>query len=174
MAENKEQNQEEKKEAKLPIQKILTAAFVAVNLGVSGFGAYLVYSSTIGWKEPTVTESSIQLDEAYRYREESQTVPYVYTLDKFVVNLGGVPRRSVRLEVNLDMLGREAFEEVMSVENRARVKDRIVSLLNDRNFAELESIQGKLFLKDKIAMEVNRILDKGVVKDVYFTDFVVQ
>ena len=173
MADKKDQGQEVKKESKLPVQKILTAAFVLINLGVTGFGTYLVYASTIGWKAPTLTEQSIQLDPAFVFNEEN-AVPYVYTLDKFTVNLGGEPKRTVRLEVNLHMLGRDAFEEVMLSENRARVRDRIVRMLNEKNFSELESIQGKLFLKDKIAMEVNSILNKGVVKDVYFTDFVVQ
>lgn len=173
MSDNKEKAPEGKKESKLPVQKILTALFVFVNLGVTGFGTYLVYASTIGWTAPTLTEDSIKVDPSFMFNEEN-AVPYVYTLDKFTVNLIGEPKRTVRLEVNLHMLGRDAFEEVMLSENRARVRDRIVSALNEKNFTELESIQGKLFLKDKIAMEVNTILNKGVVKDVYFTDFVVQ
>jgi flagellar protein FliL len=173
MSDKKEAGSEAKTESKLPVQKILTALFVVANLGITSFGTYLVYASTIGWKEPTITEESIKVDPAFMFNEEN-AVPYVYTLDKFTVNLEGEPRRTVRLEVNLHMLGRDAFEEVMLSENRARVRDRIVRLLNDKNFTEIESIQGKLFLKDKIAMEVNTILNKGVVKDVYFTDFVVQ
>ncbi len=173
MAEKKDQAQEEKKQSKLPVQKILTALFVVINLGITGFGSYLVYASTMGWKAPTLTEASIQVDPSFLFNEEN-AVPYVYTMDKFTVNLTGEPRRTVRLEVNLHMLGRDAFEEVMLTDNRARVRDRIVRLLNEKNFSEIESIQGKLFLKDKIAMEVNTILNKGVVKDVYFTDFVVQ
>ncbi len=173
MADKKGQGQEEKKESKLPLQKIFTALFIVVNLGVTGAGAYLVYASTIGWTSPTITEDSIKLDPSYIYNDEGG-VPYIYTLDKFTVNLGGEPRRSVRMEVNLDMLGKDAFEEVMLSDNRARIRDRIIRLLNDKTFYDLESIQGKLFLKDKIAMEVNSILNKGVVKDVYFTDFVVQ
>jgi flagellar FliL protein len=90
------------------------------------------------------------------------------------VNLGGEPKRTIRLEVNLQMLGKDGFEEVMEPENRAKARDKIVRVLNDQVFNDLESIQGKLFLKDKIAMEVNGILHKGVVKDVFFSDFVVQ
>lgn len=172
MAE-KEAEKSEKKESKLPVQKILTAVFVVFNLGVMGFGTYLVYSSTLGWEPPKITEESIKIDPIFQFKEES-SIPYVYTMDKFTVNLNGEPKRTIRLEVNLNMLGREDFEEVMDSYNRARVRDRIVRLLNDKTFSELESIQGKLFLKDKIAMEVNSLLNKGVVKDVYFTDFVVQ
>ncbi|MFN9069116.1 MAG: flagellar basal body-associated protein FliL, partial [Bdellovibrionales bacterium] len=132
-----------------------------------------VYASTLGWETPQITESSIKIDPRYQYTEKAG-IPYVYTMEKFTVNLNGEPRRTIRLEVNLNMLGKHDFEEVMNFDNRARVRDRILQLLNDKSFAELESIQGKLFLKDKIAMEVNTILNKGVVKDVYFTDFVVQ
>ena len=72
------------------------------------------------------------------------------------------------------LLGKEGFEEVMEPENRAKARDRIVRMLNEKNFTDLDSIQGKLFLKDKIAGEVNGILRRGVVKDVFFSDFVVQ
>ena len=105
---------------------------------------------------------------------EADPGPLVYTMDKFTVNLGGEPKRTIRMEVNLQMLGQEGFEEVMEPENRAKARDRIVSILNEKEFSDLESIQGKLFLKDRIAMEVNTLLQRGVVKDVYFSDFVVQ
>jgi flagellar FliL protein len=172
MAEKKSEEKEQPKK-KLPIQKILTGLFIVINLSVTGFGAYLVYASTLGWETPQITESSIKIDPRYQYAEKAG-IPYVYTMEKFTVNLNGEPRRTIRLEVNLNMLGKHDFEEVMNFDNRARVRDRILQLLNDKSFAELETIQGKLFLKDKIAMEVNTILNKGVVKDVYFTDFVVQ
>ena len=100
--------------------------------------------------------------------------PLVYTMDKFTVNLGGEPKRTIRLEVNLEMLGKEGFEEIVDTDNRAKARDKIVRILNDNTFNDLETIQGKLFLKDRIATDINSLLDKGVVKDVYFSEFVVQ
>jgi flagellar FliL protein len=172
MAEQKKGSEASDK-PKMPMQKILTFAFVFFNLSVTSAGAFLVYSSTLGWESPLITEASIKIDPQFQYTS-IENVPYVYTMEKFTVNLSGEPKRTIRLEVNLNMLGKQDFEEVMDFDNRARVRDRIVQLLNDKSFSELESIQGKLFLKDKIAMEVNTILNKGVVKDVFFTDFVVQ
>lgn len=153
--------------------KIFQIIFAVINLAVVGGGAYLVYASTIGWENPKITEEQVEREMAST-QTEVETGPMIYTLDKFTVNLGGEPKRTIRLEVNLQMLGKEGFEEVMEPENRAKTRDRIVKILNDEEFANLESIQGKLFLKDKIATEVNEILVKGVVKDVFFTDFVVQ
>ncbi|MEQ1722573.1 MAG: flagellar basal body-associated FliL family protein, partial [Pseudobdellovibrio sp.] len=88
------------------------------------------------------------------------------------VNLSGMPKRTIRLQVNLDMISPVAFQEIMDFDNRAKARDKIVRILNEKTFDDLETIQGKLFLKDKIVAEVNQVLDKGLVKDVYFTDFV--
>jgi flagellar FliL protein len=165
-----EGGQPEKKPAKTGL--ILQIVFAVVNLGVMGGGGYLVYASTIGWNSPSISEEHAEAELASV--AEADPGPLVYTMDKFTVNLGGEPKRTIRMEVNLQMLGQEGFEEVMEPENRAKARDRIVSILNEKEFSDLESIQGKLFLKDRIAMEVNTLLQRGVVKDVYFSDFVVQ
>ncbi|WP_374035144.1 flagellar basal body-associated protein FliL [Bdellovibrio bacteriovorus] len=147
--------------------------FAVLNLAVMGAGGYMVYASTMGWESPKITEEDADRELA-SVSDEADLAPLVYTMDKFTVNLGGEPKRTIRLEINLQMLGKEGFEEVMEPENRAKARDRIVRLLNEKPFSDLDSIQGKLFLKDKIAGEVNGILRRGVVKDVFFSDFVVQ
>ncbi|NUN06936.1 MAG: flagellar basal body-associated FliL family protein [Bdellovibrio sp.] len=152
---------------------ILQIVFAVLNLSVIGGGAYMVYASTIGWESPKITEEMAGRELA-SLGESEDFSPLVYTMDKFTVNLDGQPKRTIRIEVNLQMLGKEGFEEVMEPENRAKARDRIVRMLNEKNFTDLDSIQGKLFLKDKIAGEVNGILRRGVVKDVFFSDFVVQ
>lgn len=151
---------------------ILQILFAVLNLSVIGVGAYLVYASTIGWHNPKISEE--EAHEELASTAEEDPGPLVYTMDKFTVNLGGEPKRTIRLEINLQMLGKNGFEEVMEPDNRAKARDKIVRLLNDNAFADVETIQGKLFLKDKIAMEVNSILHRGIVKDVFFSDFVVQ
>lgn len=166
------------KQAQAPAPKrnlgmILQVAFAVLNIAVMGAGGYMVYASTMGWENPKITEEEAERDLAST-SNEADFSPLVYTMDKFTVNLGGEPKRTIRLEVNLQMLGKEGFEEVMEPENRAKARDRIVRLLNEKAFSDLDSIQGKLFLKDKIAGEVNGILRRGVVKDVFFSDFVVQ
>jgi flagellar FliL protein len=153
--------------------RILTVVFAVLNLGVIGGGAYLVYASTLAWQSPKITEEMLQTDMASK-SEDERYAPYIFTMDKFTVNLGGEPKRTIRLEVSLQMLGKEGYEEIMSPDSRAKARDMIVRVLNDKTFSELESIQGKLFLKDTIAMEVNAVLKEGIVKDVFFSDFIVQ
>ena len=152
------------------IKKILVGLAVTINFGVLGLGTYWVFISTLGYDSPVLTESKMR--EPASLKEKFADAPMIYTMDKFVVNLAGMPKRTIRLQVNLDMIGPDAFQEIMDFDNRAKARDRIVRILNEKTFADLESIQGKLFLKDKIVEEVNHLLARGLVKDVYFTDFV--
>ncbi len=151
---------------------ILQIVGAVLCLAVSGGGAYLTYASTIGWESPKITEDQLQRNVASSENEVKE--PFIYTMDKFTVNLGGEPKRTIRLEVNLEMLGKDGFEEVINTENRAKARDRIVRILNEQAFGDLESIQGKLFLKQSISAEINGILKKGIVKDIYFSEFIVQ
>ncbi|MBY0555299.1 flagellar basal body-associated FliL family protein [bacterium] len=152
------------------LKKLVVAVLVTLNVAVLGLGSYWVYISTIGYDYPKVTESSLR--EPASLKDKFDQAPMIYTMDKFVVNLSGMPKRTIRLQVNLDMISPVAFQEIMDFDNRAKARDKIVRILNEKTFDDLETIQGKLFLKDKIVAEVNQVLDKGLVKDVYFTDFV--
>lgn len=152
------------------VKKILTGLLIAVNFSVLGIGTYWTYLGTVGHHPTMMTEKKLRQPSSLA--EKFDKAPMVYTMDQFVVNLSGMPKRTVRVQVNLDMIGPEAFQEIMDFENRAKARDRIVRILNDKSFDDLETIQGKLFLKDRIVEEVNKVLSKGLVKDVYFTDFI--
>jgi flagellar FliL protein len=177
MSENKDDGKKEKKA--LNVMLIAQIAFAVVNLGVLGYGGYMVYAATLGWRAPQITETELrELREKTAKDNSAEVGPLVYTMDKFIVNLAGDPlrdpKRTISMEVNLEMLNKEGFEEVLNTENRAKARDRIIQILGSKYYAELETIQGKLFLKDQIATEISSLLDKGVVKDVYFSNFVVQ
>ena len=167
MAEKEDKAPEQKKD-KSGLFKLL---FMVVNFAVVGGGAALTYMSTIGYQSPVINEftEEAKLQEMRLYMEQN---PIVYTMEPFTVNLNGRPKRTIRLEMSIEMLSEEGFEELITQGGKAR--DEIVNILNNKRFEDLESIQGKLFLKDQIARRVNSYLERGVVKDIYFSDFVVQ
>lgn len=165
--EEKEGNGEEKKDN----SGLLKLVFLLVNLIVTGGGAALTYFNTLGYQEPIISEytEEAKLEEMRLYMEEN---PIVYTMEPFTVNLRGRPKKTIRMEMSVEMLSEDGFEELIRMGGKAR--DEIVHILNGKKFSELESIQGKLFLKDQIARRINTYLKRGVVKDIYFSDFVVQ
>lgn len=152
-------------------KKILTFAFMGLNLAVLGVGTYLVYVSTLG-----VKSKSISNDEAEReiasFEETLRGEPVLYTMPSFNTNLDGVPRRLIQLELSLEMMDEEGYEEVIGISPQAR--DSIMRILNSKSFTDVETVQGKLHLKNQIVAELNGALKKGVVKNVYFSKLVVQ
>ncbi len=171
MADDKKNEGADKKK-KPDLKALMLFGFMGVNLALVSLGAYLTYASTLGWHAPKITEEDLA-SKAEMEKNELH-VPLLYTMDKFTVNLSGEPARMIRLEVNLEMLSKDGFEEVMNPDVKTRARDKILQILNNKNYSEIESIQGKLFLKDQITSEINNLLYQGVVKEVFFSDFIVQ
>lgn len=174
VAEEQEQNQEpakaKKKFSLKGLFRSLPMLLMVINVFAMGIGGYLAYLGTIG-----MTPESIKEDKAREliYNEEVfEGKPITYSLDPFTVNLAGDSERIVQIKVTLEMLDENGFEEVVSMGAHAR--DTIVHILNGKSFDELQSIQGKLFLKDEITVALNEQLNESFIKDIYFSRFVLQ
>lgn len=155
----------------LDIKKLMLMAFIVVNFVTVGGGAYLVYGATLGYQPKVVSEAQLAkaLEQA---RAELQDEPVLYAMDTFNTNLNGLPRKFIRLEVSVEMYSKEGFEELVT--NELQSRDAVMHILNGKTFAELETVQGKLHLKNEIVARLNELLHRGVVKNVYFTKFQVQ
>lgn len=156
---------------KRDLGKILTFVYIALNTLAMVAGTLMVYVSTIGHESKAAT--SQELEKEYdELRAKLETGPVLYSMEPFNTNLNGVPRRLIRVEVNLEMLDAEGFEEVITMGAQAR--DTIMKILGQKTFNDVESVQGKLHLKNDIIAGLNSMLSRGVVRNVYFSDFVVQ
>jgi len=170
MAEEKKDEQVTAPRA-LPVKLIMTGIFVLLNLAVSGGGAALVYMSTLGFERHPITEEeeSEKIDMA---KSRDEYLPILYTMEPFTINMSGKPNRTMRTVISFEMLDERGFEEIVRL--GAQPKDQIVRLLGSKTFHDVESVQGKLLLKDQIVAIVNKQLKEGVIKDIYFNEFVVQ
>jgi flagellar protein FliL len=151
--------------------KILALLFVILNLVGGGGAAFVIYKSTIGYVADPIGEQITREKyvERINYFDEK---PIIYTMDPFVINLNGQPAKTIQLELSLEMLSEVGYEEVIT--RTTETRDKIVKILNEKSYPDLETIQGKLILKDQIIVAINQYLSSGVVKGVYFTNFVVQ
>lgn len=153
------------------LQKLFGFLFAGLNVAVLGGGMYLVYASTLGVNNPSTTEKDAKV-EVEKFEESLRGDPVLYAMEPFNTNLDGVPRRLVRTEVHLEMLDEEGYEEVIT--KSAQARDSIMRILNSKTFNDVETVQGKLHLKNQIMGDLNAFLEKGIVKNVYFSEFVVQ
>ncbi len=152
-------------------KKLFSFAFVGINLTALGVGTYLVYMATLGVHAQAVSNEQAERELA-SFEESLRGDPVLYTMSPFNTNLDGVPRRLIRLDLSLEMMDEEGYEEVIGIVPQAR--DSIMRILNAKSFDDVETVQGKLHLKNQIIGELNSALRKGVVKNVYFNELVVQ
>ncbi len=93
-------------------------------------------------------------------------------LGEFVVNVQHQRSlRIVRTEISLEMVGGDPVETLER--NRPKIRDAIISVLRGSGEEAIEDPTAS-DLKEQIAGEVNRILGEEKVRNVFFTEFVVQ
>ncbi len=148
-------------------------AVAGLNIIATVVGAYFTFMAL---QDPLVIKpekTEMGTEEFLVYNNIFQDKPILYTLEPFTVNLGHLESdRVVQVELNLEMQDEKSYEEVVS--KSALVRDTIVKVLAQRDHMELATVQGKLFLKDDLSTEINKQLNYGLIKGVYFTRFIVQ
>ena len=97
----------------------------------------------------------------------------MYPLESFTLNLlseGGARyvKCTMQLEQNTDLLQPELDKKT------AIIRDVVIRTLTSKTFEEISTAKGKERLKDELVGKINEILTDGFVKNIYFTDFVVQ
>jgi flagellar FliL protein len=100
-------------------------------------------------------------------------VGLMYPLEGFTVNLlSESGRRFLKCEINLELEGEELSPELDT--KKPVFRDIIIRILSSKSLEEISTIKGKEKLKEQIVNDLNTRLKDGKVKNVYFTDFVVQ
>lgn len=123
---------------------------------------------------PTAKEASAGGSSESTPSDASLTeVGLMYPLDGFTVNLlSESGRRYLKVEMNLEIEGEELSAELDT--KKPVLRDIIIRILSSKSLEEISTIKGKEKLKEQIVNELNMHLKDGKVKNVYFTDFVVQ
>lgn len=155
------------------MNKLLLIALAVFNLLGLGGGAALTY---LAISEPLVqkpVKTDMSTEEFLLHHKIFNDKPIIYTLDPFTVNLANVEEdKKVLIEVNIELNDEKSFQEV--VDSSAIVRDAVVTILAKHEHADIATIQGKLSLKDEIALSVNKHLKTSMIRGVYFTKFFVE
>ncbi len=137
---------------------------VVVLVAAVGVAAYLLGARSVQNQEAAAAE----VEEV----EKEQVGPMVDISD-FIINiLDKNETRYLKASVTLELENEETVAEVN--QRMPQIRDSIILLVGNKTFAELNDLQGKLQLRAEIIARLNKILTKGKVKGIYFTEFVVQ
>jgi flagellar FliL protein len=143
---------------------IAVIAFLIVAVVGSSFVTYLMFrgSSTEtgagSWAEKEVTEMGPTFDAG-----------------EFLLNLTSINRtqpRFIRTEIVLEASDKKV---VADLETRTpQVRDTIISLIRARTYEQLSEPAGMELLRLEIMKNMNTLLSKGEVTNVYFVDLIIQ
>jgi flagellar FliL protein len=163
MAEEKEEvkDADEEQAPKKPKLKLIIIAAVVVLIAAGSFIGYSAYTKR---KAAAKVES-----------KKAEEVSIICPLQSFVVNLmdsKGVGKRYLKVTIQLEV-GKDE-DRLLIESHNPQIRDTILLLLSSQTLKEINTMEGKLELKQTLLSRMKQILGDGVVHRIYFTEFVVQ
>ena len=163
---------EEEKEAKQAEEtagggkgKLLLVLLLLLSLLIGGgAGAYFFLFA----------KKSEEEEETPKPTVSPEAVGVMYKLEPaFIVNLAD-PELTMyaRVSLTLEVSSPEVITEVQKRE--PIIRDAIIEILSNKTSRELRSPEGREQLKLEIIKRINTVLVQGGIRNVYFTEFVVQ
>jgi flagellar FliL protein len=160
--------------APAPRSTLMNVLLVLVLVLIAGVGGYFAQKLISGNSERMVPSTPPQTQPAAKTMQPVPlAVGVMMPLEPFMVNLARTKgSRILKVTVTLELNNPAVQPEVE--DNRQKIMDSILVLLSSKTFEDVYSIQGKFKLKDEITTRVNRFLAMGHVKEVYFSEFLIQ
>ncbi len=160
--------------APAPRNSLMNLLLVLVLVLVAGVGGYFAQELITGNSQSVAPSPSMQTQPAASAQSPvAPAVGVMIPLEPFMVNLARTKgSRILKVTVTLELNNPAVQPEVE--DNRQKIMDSILVLLSSKTFEDVYSIQGKFKLKDEITTRVNRFLAMGHVKEVYFSEFLIQ
>lgn len=154
--------------------KLLSLLLVALVAGLAaGGGVAAVMYFGGGAKNAEAAQGE---EGEAKHDAKPPVVSAVIGFEPFVVNLAD-PSGDRYLKVSLRVVANdahvaEAFEK--DELTKARVRDRIISVLTSKMFGDISNPTGKEALRRELAKEINTVLPHDAVQEVLFVEFAIQ
>ena len=166
MAEEKE-NQEQQQEKSGEKKKLIIILIPVLLLALLG-GSFSAYKTFFAKEEKEKPPEKIA-NEIKKAEEQGVELE----VGTFVANLADKDAdRYIKVTIIMEVQDEKVKEE--ATKRMPQIKDAINTLLFTKTSEELKSPEGIEKLKEEIIRRTNAILPLGGVKDVYFTEFIIQ
>lgn len=146
---------------------IIVGLVLFLLMGTMGAGFFVLWNKISQIPQHSASAGAMPVEE------EETTIGPLYHLDTMIVNLadqGG--KRYLRVTMALEVSEQEV---VATLENRLpQVRDAVLSILPTKTYDDVSTTDGKIALRIEVMEKINSLLARGNVKNLYFTEFVVQ
>lgn len=104
---------------------------------------------------------------------DTREMGVVFPMDVIVVNIANTQgTRYLRAGVSFELAGEELEAEVEK--RKPQLADMIIMVLSSKELEDLYDVEGKSQIRKEILEKANDKLLTGKIKNVYFTEFVIQ
>jgi len=155
---------------------IIVIALLVVILIGGGAAAFLMLG---GSHEEAAAPTQTQDVKAEKKKSSSKkstdhlAIGPMYPMAQFVVNLlSESGNRFLKVAVDLELSDPKLQPEMDH--KKSLIRDIIIRTFSSKTFEEISTLKGKDKLKEEVLDKINENLSDGQVKNIYFTDFVVQ
>lgn len=94
-------------------------------------------------------------------------------VESFTVNLtGNEGSHYAKVDIAIEVANDFVKDEINKL--KPKIRDFIVITLSSKSYEQIMSADGVEFLREEIRNKINGYLTKGEIKDIYFTNFIVQ
>ncbi len=152
---------------KPPGNNKLILIIVAVNVvALGGIGAFIF----LGGGGDTAEAADVPAEEM---EVSFEGPPTLVSFDPFIVNLNEPSAsRYLKLSLSIEVPGDKAVEAVEG--RKAPIRHVVLSYLAGLSFSDTQGAEAKQMIQEALTKQMNESLKKDVVKQVYFTEFVIQ
>ena len=162
---DEEEKDETPEEAPKKKSKIMFFGIIGLVVLLAGGGGFFAYTKFMKPK-PVVNKAELK-------KKQEKKIGEMLPLDPFIVNLSD-PRgkRYLKLKITLELGPNTNSEKVTPY--MPKIRDMVIMLLTSLTFDEVMTPEGKIRVRDELFERFNLILRPNRIKNIYFTNFVVQ
>lgn len=166
MADEKENVEGEGQEAPKKKSKLLFFIILGVVILLLGGGGFFAYTKFLAPKPAVETETAEKA-------EPQSPIGEMFALEPFVVNLADPQgKRYLKLKIEIELESPLAVEKATKV--APKLRDMVIMMLTSLSFEEVMTPEGKIRIRDELLERFNQIMRPDRIKNIYFTEFVVQ
>jgi flagellar FliL protein len=109
--------------------------------------------------------------DGHKKEETKDTKATLVSLEPFVLNLAEQGRF---LKVSMQFELADQSDQQLFADSTPQIRDSVITLMSSKSAESVSSAEGKFQLKDELLLRTNQALGKDVLKNLYFTEFVMQ
>ncbi|MCP4368304.1 MAG: flagellar basal body protein FliL [Deltaproteobacteria bacterium] len=147
---------------------VLIGVFLLVVIAMGG-GFFMMWNKISSMD----AANSENMENDAEVEEVAEIVGPTKKLETFIVNLADKEgTRYLRLSMDLELETEETGQMVDKI--LPKIRDAILMILPTKKYEDIGTVEGKTALRNEMLIKINELMIPEKIKNIYFTEFVVQ